>query len=197
LALVLIASGCSSSSGDDSATTSIAASATTTTTAAETTTTTSAATTTTAASLPNYEELLTADGRFTTLIEVMTIARLKSLLTANGDGTVFLPTDDAFGALPEGLLERLKADPQAESIFADLIFDHALAENKRLTSDELTDLSSIEMFTTRVVSVEVDAEGVIVLDGIATIIDSDLFVSNGTVHVIDAVLIDPDLVGEG
>ena len=84
-----------------------------------------------------------------------------------------------------------------ESIFADLVFDHTLAEQKRLTSDELTNLTSIEMFTGRVVSVEVDVDGTIVLDGIATIIDSDLFVSNGTVHVIDAVLIDPDLVGEG
>jgi uncharacterized surface protein with fasciclin (FAS1) repeats len=55
-------------------------------------------------------------------------------------------------------------------------------------------MSSITMFTGKVVSVDVDADGNVVLDGVATIIDPDREVSNGMVQVIDAVLISPDFV---
>ena len=52
-------------------------------------------------------ETASADGRFTTLVAALQQAELVDVFAGEGTFTVFAPTDDAFAALPEGLLETL------------------------------------------------------------------------------------------
>ncbi len=53
-------------------------------------------------------ETLAADGRFGTLLAAVEAAGLGDALT--GDVTVLAPTDDAFAALPEGVVDQLLGD---------------------------------------------------------------------------------------
>ena len=65
--------------------------------------------------LSNLEELLTADGRFTTYLELMEIAVPQAgfdggsgqVLRQRGTLTVFAPTDEAFAALLDGFVDEL------------------------------------------------------------------------------------------
>ena len=51
-------------------------------------------------------DIAVADGRFTTLVTALQEAELVETLSGEGPFTVFAPTDDAFGKLPEGTLDR-------------------------------------------------------------------------------------------
>ncbi|MCB0176162.1 MAG: fasciclin domain-containing protein, partial [Anaerolineae bacterium] len=56
-------------------------------------------------------DVLTEDGRFSTLITALDAAGLVETLQGEGPFTVFAPTDDAFASLPAGALDDLLADP--------------------------------------------------------------------------------------
>ena len=187
LGLALVATACG---GDDDAVTTVATTAapTTTTTAAPTTTTTVAPTTTTEAPLPNLVDLAISEGQFNTLLELAEIAGLDALLAQPGAFTVFAPTDDAFAALPEGFVDGLEADPEAAALL--LTYHAAIGQ---LDSTQVAAATSIATVSTFPLTVEVDADGNVLLGGTARIIQADLIASNGVVHVIDTVLIPPDL----
>ena len=55
-------------------------------------------------------EIAVEDGRFTTLVAALQAAELDGVLSGEGSFTVFAPTDDAFGKLPEGTIAGLLED---------------------------------------------------------------------------------------
>jgi uncharacterized surface protein with fasciclin (FAS1) repeats len=57
-------------------------------------------------------DVLAADDRFSTLRDLLSDAGLTETLTT-GDYTVFAPTNEAFDALPEGVLTAIASDPEA------------------------------------------------------------------------------------
>jgi transforming growth factor-beta-induced protein len=57
--------------------------------------------------LQTIVDIAVADGRFTTLVAALQAADLVGALSGDGPFTVFAPTDDAFGLLPEGTVEAL------------------------------------------------------------------------------------------
>ena len=58
-------------------------------------------------------DVAVADGRFGTLVTALQAAELDSVLSGEGEFTVFAPTDEAFAKLPEGTLDSLLADVPA------------------------------------------------------------------------------------
>jgi len=56
----------------------------------------------------------TAAGDFGTLVQAVRSAGLEDALRGEGPFTVFASTDAAFGALPEGTIEALLADPTGQ-----------------------------------------------------------------------------------
>ncbi len=192
LALAMVAAACG---GDDAETVppTTAAPTTTTTTVPPTTTTTMPPTTTTEPPLPNLVERGIEAGRFTTLLELAQIAQLDALLTAPGPFTVFAPNDDAFAALPEGTIDALKADPDAATKIPGLLLGHALAV--QLDSEAIAGATTLTAASNATITVEVDADGNIVLNGVAKIINADIIASNGVIHEIDTVLIPEGLLG--
>lgn len=172
--------------------------------------------------ISSLEEVLVADGRFTTYLELWDIVAtgpepVGSLLSQSGTTTLFVPTDEAFAALPEGVLDDLKT---SAAVPGDLRLQGLLGYMSlpvRIGSLELASRGrSIAVNGTSFVTnqdsefrltVGVDAVGNIVLGGpggpnsevipgeVATVIESDLEASNGIIHVIDTVLIPPDQTG--
>jgi transforming growth factor-beta-induced protein len=125
-----------------------------------------------------------ADGRFNTLATALTAAGLVETLKGEGPFTVFAPTDDAFAKLPAGTVEALLADIPA---LTDILLYHVAGEN--LPAASVLELGSIP--TAQGKNIEIKAEMGKVMANNAQIIVTDIFTTNGTVHVIDAVLLPP------
>jgi len=167
---------------------------------AEETTTTSEATTTTAAEEPTVLQLAVEAGQFSTLIAAIEAAGLQEALSGEGPFTVFAPTDkafdDAFAAL--GITaEELLAD--TETLTAILTY-HVLPQEANSQLVATLDGQTVPTLNGQSVSISVEG-GQVMVDG-ATVVSADLEASNGIVHVIDAVLLPPDVAealgaGEG
>lgn len=130
----------------------------------------------------NIVEIAVADGRFKTLVAAVQAAELAETLTGEGPFTVFAPTDDAFGKLPEGTVEGLLGDlPTLKNILL-----YHVVPGKVLAADVVT-LTSAETALGQTVSVAVDGAAVKIND--ATVLITDIEASNGVIHVIDGVLL--------
>jgi uncharacterized surface protein with fasciclin (FAS1) repeats len=125
-----------------------------------------------------------ADGRFTTLATALTEAGLIDTLKSEGPFTVFAPTDDAFAALPDGALEGLLADIPA---LTDVLLYHVVAGDVKAA--DVVQLNSADTVLGKPVDIMVQDGNVFVND--AQVIITDIETSNGTIHVIDAVLLPP------
>ncbi len=126
---------------------------------------------------------LTNMGDFTTLLTAVVAADLAGTLSGPGNFTVFAPTDAAFAALPDGVLDSLLADVDA---LTNVLLYHVLG----------TKVRGGELLTGPVTTLQggshtVHFNGSHLQIGTTNIIISDVITSNGVIHVIDAVLVPP------
>lgn len=126
-----------------------------------------------------------ADG-FTTLVAAVTAAELVETLSGMGPFTVFAPTDEAFAALPEGVLDALLL-PENKDVLVKILTYHVVAENVLAADVTDGDVATVEGQTVALST----ADGVSV-NG-ATVVLADVLASNGVIHAIDAVLIPADV----
>lgn len=133
---------------------------------------------------------LETDPRFTTLLDVLEAADLQDTLSTDGPFTLYAPTNAAFAAMPEGTLAVLQLPANAERL-AEVISYHL--DDRRLTSHHFAPGAAYYrpvLEDTRLCIL--NADEVTIDDGsgeIATVIEADIKVSNGVIHVIDKVLI--------
>jgi len=125
-----------------------------------------------------------ATGEFSHLIAAVQRAGLVDTLNGNRQFTVFAPTDAAFDALFAALHVSGVNDIPVATLRAVLL--HHVAPGERFSGDVLgsTRVRMLDKSFTRPAIVG----GVPTIDG-ATIIAPDIDVSNGVIHVIDAVLL--------
>lgn len=127
-----------------------------------------------------------SDGRFKTLTKALTSAGLVETLQSDGPFTVFAPTDEAFGKLPTGVVSSLLKSENSEEL-GNILKYHVLAGSVRLAGAlEAKDAKTI---TGESISVTF-SDGKIKVNE-STLINSDIQCSNGTIHVIDSVLLPP------
>ncbi len=128
-----------------------------------------------------------ADPEFTTLFAAAQAASLTGpLMDAGMSLTVFAPTDAAFAALPAGTVEMLLADPE---LLGRILQYHVVPTamlSSALTSGDVTTLEG------STVAVVVDEEGAVTVNG-ANVILANVKATNGVIHVIDTVLLPPDV----
>jgi uncharacterized surface protein with fasciclin (FAS1) repeats len=121
---------------------------------------------------------------FSTLVAALTAASLAETLQGEGPFTVFAPNDEAFAALPEGLLEKLLL-PENVAVLTSILTYHVVAGKVLSTDVTAGDAPTVEGSTL--------ALGV--MDGVqvndATVIAADVEASNGVIHVINKVLVPP------
>jgi len=118
-----------------------------------------------------------------TLEAAVIAAGLNDDLSAEGPFTVFAPTDDAFKALPAGVLEALLLDPTG--VLAELLLYHVASGS--VTSGSLTNGQVITTLQGETVTVTISGEGVFINN--AKVTGADIHGTNGVVHVVDAVIV--------
>ncbi len=145
---------------------------------------TAAATATMAAEAPSADivDTAVAAGSFTTLAAALEAADLIDTLKGAGPFTVFAPTDAAFAKLPAGTVEGLLADPEA--LRAILLY-HVVSGN--VPASEVVNLS--EATTVNGATVDIMVENGMVKINDSTVTTADVAASNGTIHIIDTVLL--------
>jgi uncharacterized surface protein with fasciclin (FAS1) repeats len=117
-----------------------------------------------------------------TLVTAVTAADLGATLSGPGPYTVFAPTNDAFAALPAGVLDNLLLPCNKDALTSILTYHVVSGE---VGSADITpgDVATVEGST---VALATD-NGVTVNEATVTI--PDVAASNGVVHVIDGVLV--------
>lgn len=135
-------------------------------------------------SLPTIAEIAIADGRFDTLVAALSAAGLAETFLQPGDYTVFAPTDDAFAALPAGTVEALLADPTGD--LTTILLYHVVGDS--LSRDQIANDEYITTLEGRPLTVNTDGSNIVDING-AKLLITDIQASNGTIQVIDTVLI--------
>ncbi|MEQ9308862.1 MAG: fasciclin domain-containing protein [Balneolaceae bacterium] len=134
----------------------------------------------------NIVDQAEAAGTFTTLISALESTNLTTTLKYNGDFTVFAPTDDAFNALPTGLLASLTVE-QLTEILTYHVLSGEVFSNDLDAQQAPTTLFGEELFVTS------GTQGVFV-NGSSEVATADIDVTNGVIHAINKVLF-PDSYG--
>lgn len=134
--------------------------------------------------------VLRTDDRFSTLVAALDSTGLDSTLAAEGPYTLFAPTNDAFAALPDGTMEVLLGN-RHDRLWG--ILAHHVVE-ERIPTSAVADSQQVTMMSGETLPLRATAEGVTI--GEARVIDGDIEVSNGIIHVIDRVLPPPSEMPE-
>lgn len=136
----------------------------------------------------NVVALAAANGSFKTLTEALKAAGLTETLSGAGPFTVFAPTDAAFAALPQDALQEL-LKPENKEVLVKILTYHVVPGKVESSALQSGEVKTVEGGP---VNVKVDsATGVMVND--AKVVQPDIQASNGVIHVIDKVILPPDL----
>jgi uncharacterized surface protein with fasciclin (FAS1) repeats len=127
-------------------------------------------------------DIAVEDGRFGTLVTALQTAGLVDTLAGNGPFTVFAPTDDAFAALPDGVLAGLLEDIPS---LTEVLTYHVVAGS--VLAEQVVGLNSATTLQGEDIIVTV-VDGVVMIDE-AKVVITDIIGSNGVIHVIDSVIL--------
>ena len=121
---------------------------------------------------------------FSTLVAALSAAGLVETLQGEGPFTVFAPTDAAFAALPEGLLEKLLL-PENIAVLTAILTYHDVPGKVMSTDVTAGDVATVEGST-----IAITTDMGVMVNG-ANVVAVDVAASNGVIHVIDAVIVPP------
>jgi uncharacterized surface protein with fasciclin (FAS1) repeats len=146
---------------------------------------------------PNLVQLCESTPNLKILTAALVAADLTDTLSdASKKFTVFAPTDDAFNALPAGVLDNLMK-PENKEELADILTYHVLPEQVKST-----DLNSFQAVTTvegKPLHVtkwgdKVEVGPSLLSTDLKNVIAADNLATNGVAHIIDGVLLPPQSV---
>ena len=133
-------------------------------------------------------EVAVGNSDFSTLVAAVEAAGLVETLQGEGPFTVFAPTNEAFAALPEGVLDALLL-PENKDVLTQILTYHVVAGQVMAA-----DVAAGEVATVEGSPITVAVEGgAVTLNDSANVVATDVMASNGVIHVIDAVLLPPGL----
>ncbi|OKH33394.1 beta-Ig-H3/fasciclin [Calothrix sp. HK-06] len=129
-----------------------------------------------------------ANGSFKTLTRALKAAGLTETLQGKGPFTVFAPTDAAFAELPQDAVRDL-LKPENKEVLVKILTYHVVS-GQVLSSDLKS--GEVKSLQGGSIGVKVDpSTGVTVND--AKVVQPDVKASNGVIHVINKVILPPDL----
>ena len=140
-------------------------------------------------------DLAVATPELSILVDALTRADLVTALEAQGPFTVFAPTNDAFAAfLNDNNFASLEDVPV--DVLTQVLLNHVVSgENTSgsLTTGYVSTLSTAGVGGANL-SLFVDTQGGVTLNGISSVSQADVDASNGVIHIVDAVIGLPNVV---
>lgn len=134
----------------------------------------------------NIVEVLNDSEGTAILMEALKSAGLLATLESGGPVTLLAPTDQAFNKLPEGVLAKLLLPENQEALIK--VLTYHILPGTVLT----TDLTDDGITTQEGEKIAVSTSPRILVNG-APIRIADIAATNGVVHIIETVLLPPDL----
>ena len=122
-------------------------------------------------------------GNFKTLATALGAAELVETLKDKGPFTVFAPTDEAFAKLPAGTVESL-LKPANKQALTNILTYHVIAGDVKAA--DIVKLSSAKSLNGQSVTIKI-LDGKVFINN-STVTKADIVSTNGTIHVIDNVL---------
>lgn len=132
-------------------------------------------------------DIASENGSFTTLVAAVKAAGLVETLSGKGPFTVFAPTDEAFKALPKGTVEML-LKPENKAKLVKVLTYHVVAGKVMAKDVKPGDVKTVEGSTFTVKAMD----GKVMVNA-ANVTQTDIPASNGVIHVIDMVILPPNL----
>lgn len=139
-------------------------------------------------------DLAASNDDFSILVTAVQTAGLVETLSSEGQFTVFAPTNAAFAAALEAL--GLTAEQLLARDDLGAILTYHVVPGQLLAADVLSAVEAAggELAVQTVNGAEIVVtvvDGMVMLNGAATVTATDLMAGNGVVHVIDAVILPP------
>ena len=132
-------------------------------------------------------EVVVADGSLKTFLAGLRAARLVETLIGEGPFTVFAPSDAAFAALGRETVKDLFEPEDRDKLIK--VLNYHIVPGKIAASD----LKSGDVKTLAGNSVKIKVIPSIVMVNDAKVVRADIQAQNGIVHVIDKVMLPPEL----
>ncbi len=132
----------------------------------------------------------------TTLVAAVQAAGLVDTLASDGPFTVFAPTNDAFGKLPDGTVETLLKE-ENKGTLTKVLTAHVVA-GKVTASDLVSKIKAnggsfnFQTVSGDALTAKLDGNHVYIFDesgGAAAVTIADVIQSNGVIHVVNDVLL--------
>lgn len=130
-----------------------------------------------------------------TLVAAVTAAGLAETLSGTGPFTVFAPTNDAFAKIDKATLDGL-LKPESKEALAGILKYHVVAGNVK--SGDLAKLiadgkgtATVKTLNGGSLKASMDGDKIVLTDakgGKSTVTAADMVGSNGTIHVVDTVV---------
>ncbi|WP_404786023.1 fasciclin domain-containing protein [Altericista sp. CCNU0014] len=124
---------------------------------------------------------------FSTLVAAIKAAELTTTLSSRGPFTVFAPTNAAFDKLPKGTVETL-LKPENKAKLRKVLTYHVVPGKVLSTAIKPGPVKTVEGST-----VNLQTSGGNVTVNTAKVVKADVAASNGVIHVIDTVILPPNL----
>jgi uncharacterized surface protein with fasciclin (FAS1) repeats len=133
----------------------------------------------------NIVQTAVAAGQFKTLVMLAKRAGLAGALTGERKLTVFAPTDAAFRKVPKATLNKLLRN---RAQLRRVLLYHVVAGDVKAAQVVL--LRSVKTLAGPSVRIQVQS-GIVFLNRSTKVVKTDVAASNGTIHVVNRVLLPP------
>jgi uncharacterized surface protein with fasciclin (FAS1) repeats len=132
-------------------------------------------------------EVAVGSDDFETLVAAVKAADLVETLSGKGPFTVFAPTDDAFGKLPEGTVAEL-VKPENKKKLTSILTYHVVAG--KVMAEDVVKLKNAKTVQGQKIRIRVK-DGKVMINK-ANVVKADIPCKNGVIHVIDSVILPPE-----
>lgn len=143
----------------------------------------------------NAVEFASANADFSSLVAAVTKADLVGTLSGDGPFTIFAPTNAAFQALLDSNADWNSLDDIPNDLLTTVLTYHVVSGNVKstdLTTGYVGTVSATPYNANA--SLFVNTDGGVTLNGNVKVTGADNEVSNGVIHVVDQVILPPNIV---
>ena len=131
-------------------------------------------------------DILKQEANLYTFVQMLKLTGVFEELSGKGPFTIFVPNNDAFGKIPSGRLTEIMSDTE---FMRDVIHYHIVP------GEHDSKILSLEKNLTTLLGPDLDIKSnEDMMINKAKVIITDIFTSNGIIHIIDRVIKPPEIL---